>query len=167
MALKAIRFLSGIDLQAERARAGLTQKALARRAGCSVQSVKYWEGQKRREDFGGLYGGVIDKLADALGLDPLGKAYACGENQRPSREMAKWLGLEWLYQKPGPRVVRHCGARLPNGSSCRKSPIPGKQRCAQHGGRSTGPKTEAGKQAIREAQSRRWHGERVHSYSAL
>jgi hypothetical protein len=32
----------------------------------------------------------------------------------------------------------------------------GKARCRLHGGRSTGPKTEAGRARIAEAQRRRW-----------
>ena len=35
-------------------------------------------------------------------------------------------------------------------------PITGKKRCKFHGGKSTGPKTEAGKFAISKAQKERW-----------
>jgi len=38
-----------------------------------------------------------------------------------------------------------CGAKLPNGLTCKKKPVEGKKRCAQHGGKSTGPKTQEGK----------------------
>lgn len=40
-----------------------------------------------------------------------------------------------------------CGAktRSGNGAPCQRKPLPGKKRCALHGGLSTGPKTVAGK----------------------
>jgi len=48
-----------------------------------------------------------------------------------------------------------CGARRRNGRPCRCEPMPGKRRCRLHGGASTGPKTEAGREAIRESNRRR------------
>lgn len=45
-----------------------------------------------------------------------------------------------------------CGARTRNSSRCSKMVVPGKKRCRYHGGLSTGPKTEVGKQRIREGQ---------------
>ena len=38
-----------------------------------------------------------------------------------------------------------CGAKLPEGSLCQKKPVGPSGRCAQHGGLSTGPKTQDGK----------------------
>lgn len=38
-----------------------------------------------------------------------------------------------------------CGARTRAGHPCRSKPEPGKRRCKWHGGRSTGPQTEAGR----------------------
>ena len=50
-----------------------------------------------------------------------------------------------------------CGARTRKGTSCRmRADHPGKRRCKFHGGRSTGPRTEAGRARIAEAQRRRW-----------
>ena len=43
-----------------------------------------------------------------------------------------------------------CNARTRKGGACRCRPLPGKKRCALHGGASTGPKTEAGKAKARE-----------------
>lgn len=44
-----------------------------------------------------------------------------------------------------------CGARSKRtGQPCHLAPVPGKARCRFHGGKSTGPKTEAGKIASRE-----------------
>ena len=49
-----------------------------------------------------------------------------------------------------------CDARTRSGSLCKNKVIPGKRRCKFHGGLSTGPKTEAGKATIAEAQRLRW-----------
>lgn len=52
------------------------------------------------------------------------------------------------------RVI--CGARRRrDGLPCQALSVPGKQRCKWHGGSSTGPKTERGKQASR-ANLRQW-----------
>jgi hypothetical protein len=49
-----------------------------------------------------------------------------------------------------------CGALNRAGGLCRVRAEPGKARCPFHGGLSTGPKTEAGRQRIADAQHRRW-----------
>ena len=49
-----------------------------------------------------------------------------------------------------------CGARTRAGDPCRRKPVLGKDRCANHGGMSTGPKTEKGRRRIADAQRRRW-----------
>ncbi|WP_369016170.1 HGGxSTG domain-containing protein [Armatimonas sp.] len=46
---------------------------------------------------------------------------------------------------------RRCGAKTRKGSPCQCKPEPGQDRCKLHGGKSTGPKTEA----IRESNRRR------------
>lgn len=50
-----------------------------------------------------------------------------------------------------------CGAKNRAGNPCRRWPIRGRTRCRLHGGMSTGPRTEAGRQ--RCAEARRRHGE--------
>jgi hypothetical protein len=49
-----------------------------------------------------------------------------------------------------------CGARTRAGGACVMRVEFGKARCRFHGGLSTGPKTEAGRARIAEAQRRRW-----------
>jgi hypothetical protein len=49
-----------------------------------------------------------------------------------------------------------CGARTRAGGTCIVRVEFGKARCRFHGGLSTGPKTEAGRARIAEAQRRRW-----------
>lgn len=49
-----------------------------------------------------------------------------------------------------------CGAQTRKGTQCRAKALPGKARCKFHGGASTGPKTQKGRDRIAEAQRRRW-----------
>ena len=42
-------------------------------------------------------------------------------------------------------AVRRCGAMTRAGRPCIRNPVPGKKRCPNHGGLSTGPKTDEGK----------------------
>jgi hypothetical protein len=64
--------------------------------------------------------------------------------------------------KPGPhgKDKQRCGARVRHRQGfCRKWPVPGKERCRFHGGRSTGPLTEEGKArslAAMRAGRQRW-----------
>ena len=50
------------------------------------------------------------------------------------------FGPDW----PG----RRCGAKTRAGGVCQNPAIGGRNRCKLHGGRSTGPKTEAGKARV-------------------
>lgn len=43
-------------------------------------------------------------------------------------------------------LISRCGARTRKGTPCDAQKIPGRKRCKWHGGLSTGPRTEAGKQ---------------------
>jgi hypothetical protein len=64
--------------------------------------------------------------------------------------------------KPGPhgKDKQRCGARVRHRHGfCRKRPVPGKERCRFHGGRSTGPLTDDGKArslAAMRAGRQRW-----------
>lgn len=50
-----------------------------------------------------------------------------------------------------------CGAlRHKSRGHCLAPPMPGRRRCRLHGGLALGPTTEEGRQAISEAQKRRW-----------
>src|SRR5690349_989439 len=53
-----------------------------------------------------------------------------------------------------------CGAKTRAGGTCMVRVEFGKARCRFHGGLSTGPKTEAGRIRIAEAQRRRWRAYR-------
>lgn len=57
---------------------------------------------------------------------------------------------------PGnPGNAPRCGAKARAGSPCRSAAMPN-GRCRMHGGPSTGPRTEAGKAAIRKSRTK--HG---------
>lgn len=64
----------------------------------------------------------------------------------------------------GPRPA--CGAITRTGAPCRRKVVPGKARCPNHGGLSTGPRTEEGRRRIAEAQRRRWQNWRNPSGAA-
>lgn len=66
-----------------------------------------------------------------LGLNDKGKALP--EDQRPE-----------------------CGAKTKTGEPCLEPVVPGTRRCRLHGGLSTGPKTTAGRERVRQAQLKRW-----------
>ena len=53
------------------------------------------------------------------------------------------------------RRYQRCGAKTRKGTPCQCAPEPGRDRCTKHGGKSTGPRTEAGREAIRESNRRR------------
>ena len=56
---------------------------------------------------------------------------------------------------PAQRPIR-CGAKTRSGTPCAKYPIAGKKRCRLHGGRSTGPRSAAGRARIAAANTK--HG---------
>ncbi|RUX28250.1 hypothetical protein EOA13_18015 [Mesorhizobium sp. M7A.F.Ca.US.011.01.1.1] len=49
-----------------------------------------------------------------------------------------------------------CEAKTRRGTECRNAAVPGKLRCRFHGGLSTGPTSQGGKDRIAEAQRYRW-----------
>jgi len=58
----------------------------------------------------------------------------------------------------GQTLVKRCQASSRRGEQCRKAAMQNKAVCRNHGGRSTGAKSEAGKQRSREANLH--HGQR-------
>lgn len=48
-----------------------------------------------------------------------------------------------------------CHAKRRDGHKCKARVVPGRTRCRMHGGLSTGPKTEEGRERIRESNRRR------------
>lgn len=58
----------------------------------------------------------------------------------------------------GSRVApaTRCGAATRQGRRCLARPVRGKNCCRLHGGASTGPRTQEGRDRVAEAQRRRW-----------
>jgi hypothetical protein len=70
----------------------------------------------------------------------------------------------WVYKQPSIKKSMRpkCGAKTRKGTPCQAPPVwrrledrPRNGRCKLHGGLSTGAKTEAGREAIRESNRRR------------
>jgi hypothetical protein len=82
------------------------------------------------------------------------QATADGRFLRSTREHVR---ASWgLTEMAGHHLSdERCGARTRKGTSCRRRTYPN-GRCRNHGGLSTGPKTEAGRRRIAEAQRLRW-----------
>jgi len=67
---------------------------------------------------------------------------------KPHEKRRGWL----KYGNPPGDFMKapRCGAKTRKGTSC-KAPAMKNGRCRMHGGKSTGPKTDAGKERIRKA----------------
>jgi hypothetical protein len=90
-----------------------------------------------------------DPKLDALALDLMGRSRVAdlkssADDLTPNRRKGRRL----------------CGAKTRTGGCCQVRAEPGKARCRFHGGKSTGPKTEAGRNRIADAQRRRWRARR-------
>lgn len=88
------------------------------------------------------------------------KRIAAGTHRRIERE-GRWgePDLDYIWAIPKPERPL-CGARCRSGRPCRARVYVRKggkfaKRCRMHGGASTGPKTEAGRQRIIESNRRR------------
>jgi hypothetical protein len=74
-------------------------------------------------------------------------------------ERKKTLGLRNGNNRGDLRNVPRCGAKTRRNSAC-KCPAMPNGRCRLHGGLSTGPKTRAGIERIRRANTRHgWHSQ--------
>lgn len=151
---------TGAELRRLRRAAGLTQAALAARAGVHRETVGNWEAKA-----GPLpcrYG-AVRRFLDALGIDPAPYLPPRPEARPDPLEahvqaaLARWQErqAERLAKQAATRRVT-CGAKTRKGSPCRHESEPGKRRCKFHGGRSTGAKTPEGRARIAEAQRQRW-----------
>jgi hypothetical protein len=64
--------------------------------------------------------------------------------------------VQWKAPKPSQSRCR-CGATTRSGQPCRAHVVPGRRRCRNHGGLSTGPRTPEGREAIAKSNRRRAH----------
>jgi hypothetical protein len=89
------------------------------------------------------------KLADGAG-DPEQSGRA---NVRACARASRTITAATLQAAHDRRL---CGARTRKGTPCARRVVPGMNRCPNHGGKSTGPKTAEGKARIAAAQRARW-----------
>lgn len=133
--------LTGRQLAAIRKGAGFTQSQLAKRAYIGRHAVSYWETSDHVDV--GAY--AVRRMAVVLGVDL----------QTYVLPLAKSVTVTDLVPAAA-SAPKRCGARNRRGFPCAMKPEPGKHRCKFHGGKSTGPKTDDGRQRIANAQRRRW-----------
>lgn len=57
---------------------------------------------------------------------------------------------------------RRCGAKTRAGGACQNPAIGGRNRCKLHGGRSTGPRTAAGRARVAAANTKHGRRSRAH-----
>ncbi|MBV9470708.1 MAG: hypothetical protein JO316_15660 [Abitibacteriaceae bacterium] len=75
------------------------------------------------------------------------------------RERRWWNFVKPIPPPKLPKLLKSerpfCGARCRDGHSCRARVVEDRRRCRMHGGLSTGPRSEAGRERIRESNRRR------------
>ncbi|WP_082223960.1 helix-turn-helix domain-containing protein [Pseudorhodobacter wandonensis] len=156
------RSLTGAELRAARKAAGLTQAAMAARVGVSRDTVQYWEakpvicrwgaGKRMVEDLG--FAGLSRNNARARGW---GISWQEQEDARIEAQLAVLRAATNAREAQRLACLRvSCGAKTRKGTPCRNKSESGKRRCKFHGGLSTGPKTQEGRDRIAEAQRLRW-----------
>lgn len=177
---------SGKELQAARKAAGLSQSALAAKAGIGRHAVSYWECKARIDPRGWAVRRMVEAepriralLQDwapnthARGMGPTLPDYSsrhagarAGDGSFPRNRIdaiieasishALFRMMEKKIRQRARRRVT-CGAKTTRkGTPCRNKSEPGRRRCKFHGGKSTGPRTPEGRARIAEAQRRRW-----------
>jgi len=150
--------MTGKRLKAARLRAGLTQQQFADKTGFHRLAVGYWENKDGKVT--PRYG-APKAFAKALGMKPIsgpirtraGWGFTDVEKARIKQELAR-LAKSRAQRLALARV--RCNAKTRKGALCKALSEPSKRRCKFHGGRSTGPKTQVGKEAISRAQKARW-----------
>ena len=150
--------ITSVQLKNARLSAGLTQQQLADKTGFHRLAVGYWENKVGA--FSTRFG-APEAFAKALGmkhfLPPIRTRAAWGftdvETARIEQELARLA--KFRAQRLASARVR-CNAKTRKGTPCKALSESGKRRCKLHGGRSTGPKTQAGRGAISHAQKARW-----------
>lgn len=80
--------------------------------------------------------------------------------RREARRQARAQWLASLTPETRQRIMdrdlnKQCGAKTRAGTPCKAPKVKGRTRCKLHGGFSTGPRTETGREAIRESNRRR------------
>lgn len=137
----------------------MTDESLTRLRALLRAKMKRQERLREMRDLlgdAGVIALVLD-LADKWGED--------GAIDRLQLPLLATLAL--LEGKPyTPPVVILCGAKTRTGAPCKRKPIPGKLRCRNHGGLSTGSKTLEGRLQQGKGLTA-WHAARRAAKTAL
>jgi len=154
--------VTGKELAKIRKAAGLSQTRLAELSGVGRHAISYWANRATVSPT--AY--AIIAIARVLNLPDIGgvkrarttwgirmRALVEAQNLAAKRQM-EWLLEQAVLEAANRRV--QCNAKTRKGSPCLCQSEPGKQRCKFHGGLSTGPRTQAGRERIAEAQRKRW-----------
>jgi hypothetical protein len=108
---------------------GWSRQELARRSGLHFCTIRYWEKASAP-----VHGLTFRRITDAFAA----AGYA-------------WpVDIDALSERKQGQGAR-CGARTRQGTPCNLYRMQGKRRCRLHGGLSTGPKTEAGRERAMRA----------------
>ena len=86
-----------------------------------------------------------------VSVDLRRKQDAMEDERRGVRIQARHVVLKATPKRDRAR----CGARTRAGGECAAPVVEGRNRCRLHGGLSTGPKSEAGREAVKAANRRR------------
>lgn len=153
--------ITGAELRRLRKAAGLNQSQLAKKAGPARGAVSYWENKALVE----IRHGAPKAFMVALGIEFLPYS-ATSTRERgdgvlfndPLQEALDRISARALHrlEQQAARYRQPCEARTRKGKPCRNMSEAGRRRCKFHGGMSTGPKTQAGKDRIAAAQRKRW-----------
>lgn len=154
--------MTGSDLQILRRLFGFSRRQLGLRIGVHRDTIRYWE----RKIWVNSQANVPAQILHEFGIGTLDvsmllkserfrRLVAHPEREGERREVLvepKHTERNACEQNVGKR----CAAKTRSGSLCQAKRVPGRKRCRMHGGMSTGPKTELGRQRIAEAQKKRW-----------
>ena len=168
-------FVTGRQIRAARALLGWTRADLAEAAGLHPNSVAYWENAAEiptRPSQEPHACRLIRKALRAAGLQiskaPPTAATPCRKTNKDTSTHGRARARRGVLQITSQTDARahmtlhqaiwasaECGARTRPGRPCARKALKN-GRCRNHGGKSTGPKSEAGRDRISQAQMTRW-----------
>jgi hypothetical protein len=167
----------GNQIRAARALLNWTRSQLAKAAGVHANAVAYWEGRKQipwgvyrqpwacRRIHEALRKAGVDFLpSPVVGVRLVATHNNCTSTRRRARahhgvlRISRTRKRKFSVTPELPVAARrpiHCAAETRTGRPCARKAMDN-GRCRNHGGMSSGPKTDAGRMRIADAQKRRW-----------
>ena len=104
----------------------------------AIAKAMGWPTGELRDQYARVRGGVLQRT----------------EAERLLAYCAPHLSATFRKRLANHRVI--CGAKTRKGTACHAKSEPGKRRCRFHGGMSTGPTSQEGRERIAGAQRKRW-----------